>query len=367
MIRQVVLVAILILFQAFVPDLASAKQQQDLITLTRLASFDEPTDLGHYNGRLYVGERVGIIRHVADGSTFLDISHLVSPNLLSFTFDDRYIYTLFRKRDLIRVARFSIVGDSADSDSQEILLDWKLIPKGIHNAGQLQFGSDGFLYWSIGDGDVHKNPTNSSQDLTTVLGSILRLDVEGAGLPADCVPEGRYTVPADNPFVDGPGGHCDEIWQYGLRQPWRFSLDTRTNDLWIGDVGLDQREEVNFSPAGTSGQNFGWVCYEGQIPFNDCEGQGDFVFAVHEYEHGQGRCSVTGGYVYNGSSIPDLDGKYVFADFCSGEIFMIGPGHEVETIYSGEGRSWVTFGIDDQGELYIADYASGTVFRLDAP
>ena len=366
MIRQTVLVLILMLCQALVPGFASADQRQDRITLTKLASFDEPTELGHHNGRLYVGERVGIIRDVAEGSVFLDISHLVSPNLLSFTFDDRYIYTLYRKPDLIRVARFAIVGDRADADSEGILLDWKLIPKGIHNAGQLQFGRDGFLYWGIGDGDVHKNPTNSSQDLTTVLGSIMRLDVKGGGLPPDCVVGGRYTIPADNPFVDGPGGNCDEIWQYGLRQPWRFSLDSRTNDLWVGDVGLNQREEVNFAPVGTSGLNFGWVCYEGRVPFSDCAGEDGFVFAEYEYGHDEGRCSVTGGYVYHGSSIPDLAGNYFFADFCSGEIFMMGPDREVETIYRGEDKAWVTFGIDDQGELYIADYNSGAVFRLDA-
>ena len=362
---QAATIATLVVFRIFISSLVSSETRQDRIVLTPLASFDEPTDLGHYGGKLYVSERIGIIRDVANGSIFLDISHLVSPNLLSFVFDDQYVYTLYRRPDLIRVARFKTADDQADPDSQEILLDWKLIPKGIHNAGQLQFGKDGYLYWAIGDGDVHKNPTNSSQDLTTVLGAILRLDVNGGGLPADCIPEARYTVPASNPFVDGRGGTCDEIWQYGLRQPWRFSLDTITGDLWIGDVGLNQREEVNHAPAGVSGLNFGWVCYEGSVPFSDCRDQGNFVFAVHEYAHDNDRCSVTGGYVYNGNSISDLAGRYVFADFCSGEIFMINSDQETEVIYHKEGQSWVTFGIDDQGELYIADYTSGTVFRLD--
>lgn len=341
-----------------------AAPQEDRITLARIGVSEEPVDLGQFNGRLLVGERDGMIRDVSDGAVFLDIAHLVSPNLLSFTFDDSHIYTLYRRPDSIRVARFAIIEDHADPDSEEILLDWGLIPKGIHNAGQLQFGGDGYLYWSIGDGDVHGNPTNSSQDKTTILGSILKLSVDGTGSPADCIPEAAYAIPDDNPFVDGPGGACDEIWQYGLRQPWRFSFDAQTNDLWIGDVGLDQREEVNFSVADKSGQNFGWVCYEGSLPFSSCEGIEDFVFAVYEYGHDGGRCSVTGGYVYHGTSIDQLAERYIFADFCSGEIFAIGAGSDVETIYREEGRAWVTFGVDDLGELYVADYNSGQIFRL---
>jgi glucose/arabinose dehydrogenase len=194
-------------------------------------------------------------------------------------------------------------------------------PYGNHNGGQLAFGPDGHLYIGLGDGGSRDDPERNALDLSTPLGKILRIDP----LPtADGQP---YGVPADNPFVDQEGAD-PTVWSYGLRNPWRFSFDPETGDLWIADVGQGEYEEINHAPASADtgrGANFGWSAFEGLERFNDDQPADGAVPPVHVYDHSDGRCSVSGGVVVRGSSVPDLDGWYVFGDYCSGEIWALDP------------------------------------------
>jgi glucose/arabinose dehydrogenase len=200
--------------------------------------------------------------------------------------------------------------------------------------------------------------------MTELLGKMLRIDVNDVvGSQPDCGGGSNYTIPADNPFVDGPGGDCDEIFQVGLRNPWRFTFDRLTGDMFIGDVGQDVWEEIDYAPAGTTaGRNWGWRCYEGNHPFNlsGCGPESDYDFPIGEYSHDMDRCSVTGGYVYRGTAMPPgAQGVYFFADNCTGEIFRA----------RRVGDDWVfklvkdtpyhiaTFGETEDGELCFSNHA----------
>ncbi len=227
-------------------------------------------------------------------------------------------------------------------------------PTEFHYGGQLAFGPDGYLYWSMGDGATKRSP---APKLDSYLGSILRLDVNSD----------TYSVPADNPFV-GQEAALPELWAKGLRNPWRFSFDRDTGDLYIADVGEAQREEIDFQAAGDpGGQNYGWNAYEGTYIFNNGDQDG-LTFPVVDYGHEGGHCSITGGYVYRGAALPDLVGKYVFGDYCSGWLW---------TTYQKPDGTWytaelfktnlrmTTFGEDNAGELYLGD-ARGRVYKLVA-
>ncbi|HEX2253619.1 MAG TPA: PQQ-dependent sugar dehydrogenase [Thermoanaerobaculia bacterium] len=264
------------------------------------------------------------------------------------------------------VARYLAVDgdpDTADPASEEILLVVDQ-PASNHNGGQLAFGPDGHLYVATGDGGGGGDPGENAQDLGTLLGKILRLDVD------DQDPGLAYAVPPDNPFV-GQAGARDEIWAYGLRNPWRFSFDRQLGDLWIGDVGQNAWEEIDHQPAASSGgENYGWDCREGAHPYADPNGDGNadcpaggFTDPVLEYAQGGGRCSVTGGFRYRGTAEPRLHGVYLYADFCTGEIFGTVPscGGPLDSrkLYDAP-FNLTAFGEDETGELYVTEYRGGS-------
>jgi glucose/arabinose dehydrogenase len=296
--------------------------------VTGLANPVAITHSGDGSGRLFIVLQTGQIL-VYDGSQvlpvpFLDISTLVSTGgergLLSVAFHPNYatnglFYVNYTdtQGDTV-IAQYTVSDDPniADPDSAAILLTIAQ-PFSNHNGGQLQFGPDGYLYIGVGDGGSAGDPDDNAQNLGTLLGKMLRIDVD-SGVP--------YTIPPDNPFVGDPEAR-DEIWAFGLRNPWRFSFDRLTGDLFIGDVGQDSWEEVNFQTATSSGgENYGWRLMEGNQCFNpptDCN-DGTLTLPILEYNHSLG-CSITGGYRYRGTQIPQLEGTYVVGDFCSGRIW----------------------------------------------
>ncbi len=258
------------------------------------------------------------------------------------------------------VSRFSVRtddADKADAASERVVLEIAQ-PASNHNGGQLRFGSDGFLYIAVGDGGGRGDPRGNGQDLSTLLGAILRIDVSGLDI------DGGYTAPPDNPFV-GREGARPEIWAYGLRNPWRFSFDRATNDLWTADVGQNRFEEVDIIE---SGGNYGWNKMEGSHCFPEpqgpCEQQG-LMLPVAEYDHDSG-CSVTGGYVYRGRGLPSLHGAYVYGDFCSGKIWAVRPdGSSVaEQLEIADTSLRISsFAEDLEGELYILSF-DGNIYRF---
>ncbi len=259
------------------------------------------------------------------------------------------------------VSRFSVVDGVLDPASEEVLLSVDQ-PFANHNGGHILFGPDGMFYVSLGDGGAAGDPMLNGQNPATLLGSILRLDVSG---------EGPYTVPSDNPFVGDPTG-ADEVWAYGLRNAWRMSFDTVGNEswFWTADVGQNAWEEVNRVPADAAAVNYGWNIFEGSRHYPAGDRPMDvpgLTYPITEYDHDAG-CSVTGGHVYRGASVPDLAGRYVFGDYCSGTIWSIpanatGPV-EPEVLLETELRV-SGFAIDEAGELYVLHHG-GTLYRFEA-
>jgi glucose/arabinose dehydrogenase len=354
------------------------------VGLTPVAGgFERPVhvaDAGDESGRLFVVEQPGRIQIVRDGvvapEPFLDIVELVESSgneqgLLSVAFHPNYpedgrFFIGYTARDdgANTVASYRVSTDNpdrADPDSAEILLAVEDFA-GNHNGGQVAFGPDGFLYAGLGDGGGSGDPEGNGQDLTTLLGTILRLDVDNAA-------EGEpYAIPADNPFVDDPNAR-PEIWAWGLRNPWRFSFDRETGDLWIGDVGQNQIEEVDFQPADSAGgENYGWNVFEGTACYADpgCDlTSGDYVPPVVEYSHDFG-CSVTGGFVYRGTAVPMLTGVYLYADYCTGLLWGLGQdagGAWVDSAPIETGLQISSFGEDAAGELYVTAF-DGSVYLI---
>jgi glucose/arabinose dehydrogenase len=260
-----------------------------------------------------------------------------------------------------------MTGRVADTDSQRTLLEVE-DPQPNHNGGQLAFGPDGYLYIGFGDGGAanDQGPGHASggngQSLDTLLGKILRIDPrESPGRP--------YTVPADNPFV-GDSDAQPEIWSYGLRNPWRFSFDTETGDLWIADVGQNAWEEIDFAPANGGrdagrGDNFGWNIREGAHEFRGRESSG-LVDPIYELSHDDGACSVTGGFVYRGRAIPALRGRYVFTDYCRGELLALtraGTSRAQVRDLNIEMPTVSSFGEGPDGELYVLSQSTG-IFKI---
>ncbi|MGI8998111.1 MAG: PQQ-dependent sugar dehydrogenase [Candidatus Limnocylindria bacterium] len=233
-------------------------------------------------------------------------------------------------------------------------------PFANHNGGQLAFGEDGYLYIGLGDGGSAGDPQNNAQNRNSLLGKLLRIDVNGtqSGL--------QYRIPAGNPYVGVDGR--DEIWALGLRNPWRFSFDRVADRLWIADVGQGAREEINRASTTTPGINYGWRCREGRLAYTSCGSAGPFTDPVVEYGHGNGDCSVTGGHVYRGTSQPDLIGQYVLGDYCSGRIWTIsaGAGSPSLVLQRDTGALITSFGESEVGELYMTDHA-GRLYRVVAP
>ncbi|HSL92754.1 MAG TPA: PQQ-dependent sugar dehydrogenase [Candidatus Limnocylindrales bacterium] len=329
---------------------------------------------GDGSGNLYIVEQSGRIKLVKNGTLqaapFLDISTRVlsggEQGLLGLAFPPGYAVKQYFYVNYTRVpdgntviARYRLAAgsESADPGSEEILL---LVsqPFANHNGGQLAFGPDGFLYIGMGDGGSGGDPQNNAQNPASLLGKILRIDVESGVVP--------YAIPPANPFVQSPGFR-GEIWALGLRNPWRFSFDRQTGDLYIGDVGQGAFEEVDFQPAGSAGgENYGWNIMEGTHCFGNpaCSSAG-LILPVAEYDHGQG-CSITGGFVYRGTTYPRMQGVYLYADFCSGRFWGLKRDGSVwqNTLLLTEPHSIASFGEDEAGNLYAADLVAGIVYEI---
>lgn len=233
-------------------------------------------------------------------------------------------------------------------------------PFANHNGGHIAFGPDGYLYVALGDGGAAADPGGNGQNKLTLLGSILRLDVSGT--------DAGYTIPPDNPCVDDPLG-ADETWVYGVRNPWRFSFDRETGDLWIGDVGQDRVEEITRVPAGEGGFNLGWNLFEGHEQFPTGLpadlGLPGLLFPAAVYSHGDGDCSVTGGVVYRGDAIPSLDGTYLYGDFCSGRLWGMPSEGGAPELLLETGLNIASFVEDADGEVLVIHHG-GAVHRLVA-
>jgi glucose/arabinose dehydrogenase len=251
---------------------------------------------------------------------------------------------------------------SADGLSADPASEWQVIkieqPYANHNGGQIKFGPDSMLYIGMGDGGSAGDPQNFGQRVEALLGKMLRIDV------SQSTQDAPYAVPADNPDF-GPEAK-PEIWSVGVRNPWRFSFDRATGDMFMADVGQNQIEEINFQPATSQGgENWGWKLREG---FEEYSGPKTDAMTdpIFEYRHGEDGCSVTGGYVYRGSAVPALAGAYVYGDFCSGRVWDLRPGADgkwVNTRLFETNYSITSFGEDEQGELYVLD-RSGTIYKI---
>jgi glucose/arabinose dehydrogenase len=355
----------------------TALPDASLYTWAVVASgLDSPVGLvnaGDGSGRLFVVEKSGLIEIIKNGEVapgpFLDIRDIVGSTgseqgLLGLAFDPQYQengyfyvnYTDIQGNTVI--ARYSVTSfnaDRADAESEKRLI-YVDQPFANHNGGEMVFGPDGYLYIGLGDGGSGGDPHGNGQSTNTLLGKILRIDVDH-GDP--------YSVPVDNPFVNG-GGNLD-IWAYGLRNPWRFSFDLLTHDLYIGDVGQDMWEEIDFLLAGSpGGSNFGWNYMEGTHPYQSSPPAGlKLIPPVAEYSHNNG-CSVTGGYVYRGKELPDWQGVYLYGDYCSGKVWGLlhMPDGSWKNALLFETTARISsFGEDEAGEIYLVDI-SGTIYRL---
>ena len=339
------------------------------------------THAGDGSSRLFVVERAGTIRIVDAGTVlptpYLDIDARVGSGggeqgLLGLAFDPDYESNGFFYVNYIDnagdtvISRFSVRPNNPDraDPNSEVVLKTIAQPGSNHNGGDMHFGPDLMLYVATGDGDFGGDPGDVAQDLGSLLGKILRLDVDN---PPDY-------IPADNPFV-GVGGALDEIWSYGLRNPWRTSFDRDTGDFFIADVGEFSWEEIDFQPASSSGgENWGWDVLEGEhchenVPAGSCNDylNGGSDLPILEYPHGSGDCSVTGGYRYRGSQFADLDGLYIYGDFCTGRIWAgseDAPGVWSSSLLLDTSLNISNFGEDEAGELYVADISAGDIYRL---
>ncbi len=354
----------------------------DDVRLRRVATVVDPTEIRsppQDPRRLFVVEQEGRVRVVRDGrllrAPFLDITGLVQAGgergLLSLAFAPDYarsrrFYVFYTDRGGdVRVDEFrrsTTNANRAVRGSRRRVLFQEHSQFGNHNGGQLHFGPDGLLYASIGDGGSQGDPFGRGQGLDTLLGKILRVDPRARG-------GRRYSVPADNPFVSVAGAR-PEIWAYGFRNPFRFSFDRRNGDLTVGDVGAGAVEEVDFVPTTQGrgrGGNFGWSCFEGRQRFKSCEAPGH-VLPVLERLHPQ-NCSIIGGYVVRDRSLTSLFGRYVYTDFCDGEIRSAALAAPAASGDAGTGIAVVsprTFGEDACGGLYVGS-GQGHISRLAGP
>ena len=331
------------------------------------------------SARLFVVEQEGRVRVVRNDTTvaraFLDLRGRISNGgergLLSLAFHPQYatngrVYVYFTDAaGDIRVVRYNVSSDpdSADEATADTVLKVAHPRESNHNGGQLQFGLDGMLFVGTGDGGGGGDTAGNGQDKHALLGKLLRLDVNGAG---------GYTIPADNPFATDTSA-APEVWSYGLRNPWRFSFDRQTGDLYIGDVGQGSWEEVNVAPVSVQrgrGANLGWNIMEGKhcYPFDPSESctTTGLVLPFVDYQHVNGACSISGGYVYRGSKLTQITGHYFYADFCTGDVSSFAYPNPARVDWSPlirPGGNVSSFGEDASGELYIMQL-NGPVYRI---
>jgi glucose/arabinose dehydrogenase len=377
--------------------------QPAIVLVDKIEGFTRPVDItgaGDGSNRLFVVEQPGRIRVIdqttgmIQGADFIDLRSIVrdagnEQGLLGLAFhpdfqNNGYFFVNFTSNGIVTpnrgetvIARYTATGanlDAVEIGSQSILLSVAQ-PFSNHNGGDLAFGADGYLYIGTGDGGSGGDPQDNGQDPQSLLGKMLRIDVDVAD---ETTP---YGIPADNPFV-GNSNVLDEIWALGLRNPWRISFDRATNDLWVADVGQVAREEIDFQPASsTGGENYGWDCREGTTDYpatgnspgsasSLCGNGSVYTDPIFDYPRSSatGGFSITGGFVYRGTQADDLLGHYVCADYLSSNFFLITPD-------TGSGRSLVvqrnlpigsisTFGEDDAGNLYVADLFEGNIYRI---
>ena len=362
---------------------AGAGANAQLTSQVYVTGINDPTyvtNAGDGSDRLFVLDQTGKIRIVDGGGNlladpFMDIDVLVASGgergLLGLAFHPQYaangkFYVNYTNNagDTV-VAEYTV--SASDPDRADLLSGRVLLtidqPYSNHNGGWIGFGSDDYLYISMGDGGSANDPGNRAQNLGVLLGKILRIDVDtqDAGL--------EYGIPADNPFqADGDPNTRGEIWDYGVRNAWRCSFDRETGDLWIADVGQNAWEEINYQPAGQGGNHYGWRCREG---FNATGLSGcplsnpEWVSPVHAYSHSLG-CSITGGYAYRGCELgDDWTGKYFFSDYCTGTIWYLDPENNFTRSTAFDTPfNIVSFGEDEQGELYFTNISNNTVYKL---
>lgn len=345
-------------------------------------SFNRPLNIQHagdQTNRLFVEEQRGVIyvfendSDTSDKTIFLGITDKITDagneqGLLGLAFHPNYqangyFYVNYTAAGSGRtiISRFSVSEGNpnrADPNSEVEILSYNQ-PFSNHNGGHLAFGPDGYLYVAVGDGGGAGDPNENGQDRTTLLGSILRIDIDN---PQD---EKQYGIPPGNPFADNNEGYREEIYAYGLRNPWRFSFDPETESLWVGDVGQNAWEEIHIVEKGL---NYGWDIIEGSNcyePASDCDKTG-LELPVYEYSHNSGDHSITGGYVYRGPSMPELEGLYVYADFISGRIWALDPSNLNDpgnTLLHQADFNVSSFGIDQNNELYICGF-DGKIYRF---
>lgn len=361
------------------PAAVAVQPDEANLVLTPVASLSDPMALvarpgtGGTSGDLYVATREGQVWLMsADGDEppemVLDISAQTNPECeegllgIAFSPDGSLLYvssTDLRGDSLI--VEYPMSGQWVQGDQGRTVLSVDQ-PACNHNGGHIAFGPDGYLWIGFGDGGGRDDMFNQGQDLNTLLAAMLRINPEADG-------DSAYSIPADNPFADG-GGRA-EIWHYGARNPWRFSFDRATEDLWIADVGQNEWEEIHVLRATDNwkpGANLGWPLFEGHVRFSGAEAPDDLDFPIHVYDHDTG-CSITGGHVYRGSAISSLVGTYVFGDFCQGRLWGLtvdaqGTATQVELGLSVPGGTLVSFGEDAAGELYVLSF-DDTVYRLE--
>lgn len=375
---------LLVLLLWAAPALAQVRVEPAFPSLT----FASPIGLenaGDGSDRLFVVEQAGRIRvfendpSATAAPVFLNITDRVRSGgemgLLGLAFhpnyaENGYFYVNYTPTGALRtrVSRFSrSEADpmAADPASEVVLLEFTQ-PYTNHNGGGLAFGPDGYLYISSGDGGFGGDPQGNGQNTSTLLGKVLRIDVDGEAERApDCGgSSANYSIP-DNALADGPGGACDEIFAYGLRNPWRIAFDRETGELWAADVGQSQWEEIDIIE---DGGNYGWNTYEGNHCYSGpCDPEG-FIFPVWEYARQSPHCSVTGGYVYRGQNVPELVGKYVYGDYCSGWLWALNlqgfGGAQNERLDVGTYGSLTSFGEDEAGELYFVRASIGQIYTF---
>jgi glucose/arabinose dehydrogenase len=351
-------------------------------------NLNRPVGIKHAgDDKLYVVEQEGFISIVnndgnVNSTPFLNINDRVinlnstdERGLLGLAFHPNfssngyfYVNYIANNGDTV-ISRFSRDETNpllADSNSEFIILSFSQ-PYNNHNAGDMAFGADGFLYIASGDGGSGGDPQNFAQNTLSLLGKILRIDVNST------TPAHNYNIPDTNPFIGNPNFR-GEIWAYGLRNPWKFSFDRLNNDMWIADVGQGDYEEINLATTNEAltGLNYGWRCYESNAPFNtnDCEDPSTYTFPVADYNHfndGAFKCSITGGYRYRGTDYPGFNGWYFFADWCSQEIGYLVYNETTmnwDITFKQFSGQWVAFGEDINGEIYISDITSGSIYKL---
>jgi glucose/arabinose dehydrogenase len=359
---------------------SARSQRPELVPAFPRLAFAKPIFLTHSNDstdRIFVVQQNGIIKVFPNDSaagvatTFLNISQKLSSSsgeegLLGLAFHPRYAqngyffvnYTAPNPRRTV-VARYSVSQnnpDSADGASEFKILE-VYQPYANHNAGMLMFGQDGYLYIGMGDGGSGGDPQNRAQNLDSLLGKMLRIDVDTV------TAQRNYAIPPDNPLVGNLRGFREEIYAWGLRNPWRYSQDPVTGEIWIGDVGQGLWEEIDLLQRGG---NYGWRIMEAMHCYNPsvgCDTTG-LIMPVTEYGHGTDGCSVTGGYVYRGSRRPDLLGAYIYGDFCSGRIWTVyaqGGKVTAESLLVDTDYAISSFGVDQRNELYVCDLSGGTI------